>query len=156
MIKALNSIAMSASIKIFILDDNRYFGTMVKEVLKNQNREITYFQSEMEFIRNLSDNPEVIILDHKLEHCTGLEILEVVKRRCGNKTNVIYLSAQEYLNVTLKSLRNGAVEYVEKGLTPLPYLDKVIKKISVHTNNFLEPINLVAYRSDSKVYNLEM
>ena len=147
---------MSASIKIFILDDNRYFGTMVKEVLKNQNREITYFQSEMEFIRKLSDNPDVIILDHKLEHCTGLEILDVIQRKCGNKTNVIYLSAQEYLNVTLKSLRNGAVEYIEKGLTPLEYLDNVIKKISVHTNNFLDPINLEAYRLDSKEYNLNV
>ena len=153
-VKEQRTNAMNTSIKIFILDDNRYFGTMVKHVLTKQNREITYFQTEMEFIRKLSDNPDVIILDHKLEHCTGLEILEVIKRKCGNKTNVIYFSAQEYLNVTLKSLRNGAIEYVEKGLTPLAYLDNVIEKISIHTNNFLEPINLEAYRSDSKVYNL--
>lgn len=147
---------MNTSIKIFILDDNRHFGTLVKEVLSNQNREITYFQSEMEFIRKLSDTPEIIILDHKLEHCTGLEILEIIKRKCGNKTNVIYLSAQDYLNVTLKSLRNGAVEYLEKGITPLGHLNTTIKKISVHTNNFLNPINLEAYRSDFNVYHWNM
>ena len=147
---------MKNQIRIFILDDNRYFGTMVKQLLSKGDREVTYFQEEMAFIRKLPLQPDVIILDHKLEHCTGLEILEVIKRKCGPKSHVIYLSSQEYLNITLKSLRTGAVEYVEKGITPLKYLENVITKISVHTNNFLDPINLEAYRSDSKNYNVNV
>ena len=145
---------MKTSIKIFILDDDRYFGTMVKQLLSTDDREVTHFQTEMEFIRKLSDPPDVIILDHKLEFCTGLEILNVINRKCGSKSHVIYLSAQGLLNITLKSLKNGAVEYLEKGITPLKYLENVITKISVHTNNFVDPMDIEAYRSDSKTYDL--
>ena len=146
---------MKDHIKVFIMDDNRYFGNMLKASLSKKNRTVKYFQSEIELIRHLNEKPEILILDHKLEHCTGLEVLEVIKRKCGDSTNVIYLSAQEYLNITLKALRNGAIEYVEKGITPLKYLDVVIEKISKHTNQFSTPINLDEYRSDSQNFELK-
>ena len=88
---------MKDHIKVFIMDDNRYFGNMLKASLSKKNRTVKYFQSEIELIRHLNEKPEILILDHKLEHCTGLEVLEVIKRKCGDSTNVIYLSAQEYL-----------------------------------------------------------
>jgi len=144
---------MKKKIKIFILDDNRYFGKLVEDKLTDDNREVRYFQTEMELIRRLNEKPEILILDHRLEHCTGIEILEVVRRKCGNETNVIYLSAQEYLNVTLKALRNGAVEYIEKGVTPLKYLNSVISKIEKHTKKFSIPLNIEEYRSDSRNYD---
>ena len=144
--------AMKKEMKIYILDDNEYFGTMLKESLSNKNRIVKCFQSEIEFIRRLKDMPDIIILDHTLEHCTGLEVLEVIKRKCGPVPNVIYLSAQEHLTVTLKALRNGAVEYIEKGLTPLEYVENIISKISKHTSHFETPLNLTNYRSDSTVY----
>ena len=142
---------MKKEIKIYILDDNEYFGAMLQENLSGENRIVKSFQSEIEFIRRLKDMPDIIILDHKLEHCTGLEVLEVIKRKCGPAANVIYLSAQEYLTVTLKALRNGAVEYVEKGLTPLEYIENIISKISKHTSHFETPLDLTNYRSDSTI-----
>jgi DNA-binding NtrC family response regulator len=144
---------MSNKIKIFILDGNRYFGKLIEDKLIAEHREVRYFQTEMELIRRIDEKPEILILDHRLEHCTGLEILEVVKRRCGSATNVIYLSAQEYLNITLKALRNGAVEYIEKGITPLKYLNSVILKIEMHTEKFTKPLNIDLYRSDSRNYD---
>ena len=143
---------MKKAIKIYILDDNEYFGTMLKDKISNKNRVVEHFRLEMDFIRRLKDKPDVIILDHKLENCTGLEILEIIKRKCGTTTHVIYLSGQEYLNVMLKALRNGALEYVEKGITPLSYIDNIIDKISKHSSHFTESINVNRYRSDSRVY----
>jgi len=144
---------MKKKIKIFILDDNRYFGNLVEDKLKDDNRDVRYFQNEIELIRQLNEKPEILILDHRLESCTGIEILEVVKRKCGESTNVIYLSAQEYVHITLKALRAGAVEYVEKGVTSLNYLNSVISKINNHTNNFTKPINIDLYRNDSRNYD---
>lgn len=145
---------MKNSIKIFILDDDNFFGNLVKNSLKSEHREIRYFQTEMELIRSLKEKPEIFILDHRLEHCTGLEILNIVQRKCGDSTNVIYLSAQNYLNITLKALRNGAIEYLEKGVTPLKHLNAVISKIEKHTNDFSEPLNINSYRNDSNSYSL--
>ena len=143
---------MKKKIKVFILDDNRYFGKLVEDKVMAENRDVRYFNTEIDLIKSLNEKPEILILDHRLEYCTGLEILEVVKLKCGTSTNVIYLSAQEYLNITLKALRKGAVEYVEKGITPLKYLNSVISKIERHTKNFSVPINLEKYRSDSRNY----
>jgi DNA-binding response OmpR family regulator len=108
----------------------------------------------MDLIRRLDEKPEILILDHLLENCTGLEVLEIVKRKCGDSTYVIYLSAQDYLNVTLKALRSGAIEYVEKGKTPFNHLDSIISKISFHTDGFSKPMKLDQYRTDSKSYEL--
>jgi DNA-binding response OmpR family regulator len=146
---------MEKAIKIYILDDNRHFGSMIKDALSNESRVVMHFDSEIEFIRRLSDQPDIIILDHKLEYCTGLDVLEVIKRKCGPSANVIYLSAQGQLSVTLKSLRNGAIEYIEKGITPLKYIENVIAKIAKHTNQFKNPINVELYRADSTIYGAE-
>jgi DNA-binding response OmpR family regulator len=57
---------MKDHIKVFIMDDNRYFGNMLKASLSKKNRTVKYFQSEIELIRHLNEKPEILILDHKL------------------------------------------------------------------------------------------
>ncbi len=147
-----NHCMMKNEIKIYILDDNEYFGTMLEGKLSGKNRIVKSFQSEIEFIRRLKDAPDIIILDHKLEHCTGLQVLQVIKRKFDTVPNVIYLSAQEHLNITLKALKNGAVEYIEKGLAPVEYIETVIAKITKHTSDFKTPLDITSYRSDSSIY----
>ena len=143
---------MKKTIKIFILEDNRHFGNVLKVHLSQEGREVSYFDSELTMIAQLDEKPDILILDHQLEYCTGLEVLEIVKRKCGTDSHVIYLSAQEYLDVTLKALKNGALEYIEKSSNPLRGLERVIAKLSSHTECFTIPFDLEVYRTDSDDY----
>jgi hypothetical protein len=54
--------------------------------------------------------------------------------------------------VTLKALKNGALEYIEKSSNPLRGLERVIAKLSSHTECFTIPLDLEVYRTDSDDY----
>lgn len=105
---------MAKKISVYILDDDRFFGTYISRGLSQDLFDVRYFQMEEECLNALDAIPEVLILDHSLQHMTGLEILEEVRRRCGNRTHVIYLSAQEEVHIALRAIREGAVNYLEK------------------------------------------
>ena len=140
---------MKNDVKIFILDDDRYFGNFILHALKDNFNDVTYFQTESECIRALNSKPHILILDHKLEHCTGLEILDEVQRMCGASTSVLYLSAQEHVHVILKALRLGALEYLEKGSSTVEAITNSINKIQRLTNYFNETLNINEYRANN-------
>lgn len=137
---------MKGRIRIFILDDDRYYGTLIKNALNRNDFDVQYFQGEKECIEALSNRPHVLILDHKLEKCTGLDVLRELKDRYGDSTKVIYFSAQEHVHVTLKALSEGAVNYIEKSHCSLKELDHAIESMIDMTDHFTKPLDVEAYR----------
>ena len=142
---------MKKNIKIFILDDDHFYGTLLKNAIAKPNREVHYFDSEMEFIRRLSERPEIIILDHKLKQCTGLQILNLLSKKRNLVTNVIYVSAQGLTSSTSQSLEMGAVDYIDKGVVPIEDVEKSIQKILSYTNNFQNSPNIRPYNTASSI-----
>lgn len=133
-------------ITIFILDDDRYYGLFLKNTLRNDNYDIHYFQHEQECIQKLNTIPEILILDHKLEFSTGLEVLDEVNRQCNGKTKVIYLSGQEHVHVALQALKAGAVTYVEKTGEAIEVLNTALDHLVNLTNNFKNKLDLDVFR----------
>lgn len=132
--------------KIFILDDDRFFGRYIENALATEQRKVTYFQSEADCLDSMVQKPNVLILDHKLENTDGFEIIEEVKRRNKNHTYILYLSAQETVHVTLKAFQYGVFEYLEKGSQTIDNLNDALNKIQSLTNNFTIPLDMDEYR----------
>mgnify|MGYP002630404854 CR=1 FL=1 len=126
----------SEKVKIFILDDDRYYGIFLKNALNSPNYSIEYFQAEQDCLAALEDAPDVLILDHTLKYTTGLEILDEVNRKFKGKVQVIYLSGQEYMHIAVKALKEGAVTYVEKTSNSANVINNVIDQIVSKTKNF--------------------
>ena len=133
-------------IKIFILDDDRYHGLFLKNALTCDKYQIDYFENEQVCIKELSTLPDILILDHRLEYLTGLEVLEEVKRSCQGKTQVIYLSAQEHVHVAIKALKEGAITYVEKGVNAVEAINDAIEQIVELTNDFKIQLDVSKFR----------
>jgi len=125
----------SEKVKIFILDDDRYYGIFLKNALNSPNYSIEYFQAEQDCLAALEDAPDILILDHRLQYMTGLEILDEVNRKCKGKTQVIYLSGQEYTHIAIKALKEGAVTYVEKSSDSFNIINDVIIQIISKTKS---------------------
>ena len=125
----------SKKTRIFILDDDRYYGMFLKNALDSINYSIEYFQKEQDCLVALEDFPDVLILDHRLQNMTGLEILDEVNRKCKGKTQVIYLSGQEYTHIAIKALKEGAVAYVEKSSDSFNIINDVIIQIISKTKS---------------------
>jgi len=139
-------IAMKNIIKIFILDDDRYYGHFLKNSLKNDKYDIRYFQNENECLNCLTENPDILILDHILEYTTGLEVLDEVQRQSQRKINVIYLSAQEHVHIAIKAMAEGAITYIEKTGNATETINQAIENIIKLTKNFTVNLKLQEFR----------
>lgn len=105
--------------KIFVVDDEE----MIQEALRdfittNSHHEVDVFNTGEELLKNLDQNPDVIVLDYYLnlfvkDAANGMQILEILKsRQC--KAHIIMLSSQEQYGIALKTITRGAEQYVVK------------------------------------------
>jgi len=116
--------------KIFIVEDDAFYASLLKnEIVKNKVGRVEVFHSGEKFLDNLFKMPDVVLLDHNLGSMRGLEVLKQIKSINPN-IQVIFLSAQEKLQVAITSLKYGAYDYVEKNDSTLTRITSLIKRIT--------------------------
>lgn len=121
-------------IKLFLVDDDAFFlRTLEIDFLQKADFEIeTYATGEL-CIKNLSHNPDVIILDYHLNGfdqnaMNGLLTLDEIKLY-NPDIPVIVLSAQDKIEVAIKCMHHKAYDYVVKSETAFTRLQKIITSI---------------------------
>ena len=124
------------SVKIFVVDDDPFYLHIVAQELKQKKfKNLNLFTTGEDCIKNLYQNPDVIILDYRMESLNGLEVLRKVKS-INPDIIVIFLTAQRQLSVAIDSIKEGAFDYVEKG-------DHATKEISAKILSALEIYHVV-------------
>lgn len=124
--------------RIMILDDDIFFGNLVKNFLKNQYEEqIEHFSREDIFLNHLTAEPTVVILDHHLVNTSGLDMIPKILQINPSST-IIYLSGQEYMHIAIKALRMGAADYIEKDRNSFFQLKHIIDKVLFRTGSIPE------------------
>ena len=122
---------MSLKKKVFIIEDNRMYATLLAEHLKAQQKyDVSIFETGEACLRYLYENPDYVILDYLLngknkEARNGNEILQLIKKESEN-TKVIMLSAQDKYGVAAQSIAKGAVYYVIKDDEAFDEIDKIL------------------------------
>ncbi len=119
---------------IFIVDDNEMFNSMLNVHLsENPAFQVSSFGTGEECLKNLYQNPDVIILDYNLndiykEAANGLEILEEIKKH-NNPVHVIMLSSQKRYGVAAQTISKGAEQYVIKDDDAFENIDKILNDL---------------------------
>lgn len=121
-------------IKIFLVDDDAlYLKSLEIEFLEHADFIIeTYATGEL-CIKNLSRNPDIIILDYHLDGIdktamNGLETLDKIKDS-NPDIPVIMLSSQDKIDVAINCMHHRAGDYVVKSETAFMRLRKIITTI---------------------------
>ena len=121
-------------IKIFLVDDDAlYLKSLEIEFLEHADFIIeTYATGEL-CIKNLSRNPDIIILDYHLDGIdktamNGLETLDKIKES-NQDIPVIMLSSQDKIDVAINCMHHRASDYVVKSETAFMRLQKIITSI---------------------------
>lgn len=118
------------NLKIFIVEDDNFFASMLKDTLsKNHYDNVKIFNSGEACLANINHTPDVIILDHNLNGVNGLDVLRSIKEKYPF-IHIIFFSAQEKLNIAIKALKHGAYDYLEKNSENLQRLLHILKRIS--------------------------
>lgn len=124
------SIAMEkVSLNIFLVDDDQFFLQMYQLHLKSLGFEtVSIYNNGTECLDNLPHKPDIIFLDHSMDVLNGLEVLQKIKR-FNPDIYVIFISAQENIQIAVNSLKDGAFDYIIKGENDLENIKKVLEKI---------------------------
>ncbi|MBO0949638.1 response regulator [Fibrella forsythiae] len=117
------------NLSIFIVDDDPFCGQLYEHQVRNLGyTNVTLFNDGQECLNHLTDSPDVIFLDYRMEPMDGLAMLRKIKRFNPN-IYLVVISGQEDLNVAIDVLKYGAFDYIIKGENDLEKIDAVLKKI---------------------------
>ncbi|MEO6729601.1 MAG: response regulator [Ferruginibacter sp.] len=118
-------------ISVFIVDDDAmYLKLLEKELSEKPEYSITTFATGERCVENLSENPDIIVLDYYLNGLeknalNGLETLSRIKS-AHPEIPVIMLSSQDKIEVAVNCMKLQAVEYIVKSETAFSRLHNAI------------------------------
>jgi two-component system OmpR family response regulator len=132
-------------IKLFLVDDDALFLKSLEiEFLQHANFTIETYATGEVCLSKLSHNPDVIILDYRLDGIdktamNGIETLDKIKVR-NPDIPVIMLSAQDKIEVAIDCMHHNAFDYIVKSETAFIRLQKAITTI-FHTRKIEKTLN---------------
>ncbi len=118
----------------FLVDDDALFLKSLEiDFAQNTESNIMTFATGELCLENISQNPDVIILDYYLNSIdinaiNGIETLDRIKAS-NPLIPVIILSSQDKIDVAVKCMKHNAFDYVVKSETAFIRLKKIISTI---------------------------
>lgn len=122
------------TIKLFLVDDDAlYLKSLEIEFLQQTGFSIQTFATGELCISGLSGNPDVIVLDYRLdgidrEAMNGIETLDKIKA-FNPDIPVVMLSSQDKIDIAIDCMHHKALDYVVKSETAFVRLQKIIANI---------------------------
>jgi YesN/AraC family two-component response regulator len=131
---------MSLLPRILIVDDEQNMRAILKDALNGQYSDLFEASNvdEAEKIY-LNEKIDLIISDVYMHGKTGLDLLENVKKNCPD-THVIIITGTTLVDLAIKALEGGAVNFINKPIdiaTMLEKIEKILSKISISKNDRL-------------------
>ncbi len=118
-------------IKVFLVDDDILLLKALQLDFESQDEYVVQtYKSGEECIENLTENPDVIVLDYHLDGfnkdaMNGIQTLDKIKE-INPKIPVIILSAQDKIEVAVNCMHHKAFDYVVKSETAFMRIHKII------------------------------
>ena len=106
---------------LLLVDDDRFVRNLLKDAILQSGLEVRMLEAEdgregLEVAER--ERPALMLLDLFMPHCSGLEVLEVLKHRSPD-TRVLIISSMDAEPVVEQALSAGAVGFVGKPFHPL-------------------------------------
>ncbi len=130
-------------IKIVVVDDDLYFNKVLtkyisticnEKLYSNVKFEIKTYTNAHDFIEELDDETNILILDYYLinlnesDILTGADVLDEVNKHCTN-CEVIMISSQKSQTIKEDLKSKGIFEYIDKNISSNNRIGAVIQKI---------------------------
>jgi DNA-binding NtrC family response regulator len=104
--------------KILVIDDEPIVRISCKRSLSNEGYEVKLAAGGREGIELLEKEPfDLVLLDLKMPDMDGIEVLQKIKDTWP-QTKVIIITGYSTVETAVKTLRLGALNYLEKPFTP--------------------------------------
>jgi FixJ family two-component response regulator len=110
---------------VFVIDDDGDVRASIQRLLKTVGLRGEGFASAQEFLRqNMPEGPSCLILDIRLPGMSGLEVQRKLID-AGISIPVIFISAHADVDMAVRAMKLGAVEFLTKPFRPQELVDAV-------------------------------
>lgn len=120
--------------KIFIVEDEPFFANLINFDLESKNYTNTrvFFTGE-DCINHLNENPEIVLLDHKLPGMSGLDVLKKIKAH-NPEIHVIFLSGTTGAEIQINAFKLGAEDFIIKNENSFEEVRALLAEIVAQKN----------------------
>jgi FixJ family two-component response regulator len=110
---------------VFVIDDDGDVRASIQRLLKTVGLRGEGFASAQEFLRqNMPEGPSCLILDIRLPGMSGLEVQRKLID-AGLSISIIFISAHADVDMAVRAMKLGAVEFLTKPFRPQELVDAV-------------------------------
>ena len=110
---------------VFVIDDDGDVRVSIQRLLKTVGLRGEAFASAQEFMRqNMPEGPSCLILDIRLPGMSGLEVQRKLID-AGLSIPIIFISAHADVDMAVRAMKLGAVEFLTKPFRPQELVDAV-------------------------------
>jgi DNA-binding NtrC family response regulator len=121
------SIQMKTNKRIFIVDDDQFWTSMLTQMLNDLGyTNIVTFSNGTDCIKNLHLNPAIVFLDYQMEDVNGLQVLPKIKDYFP-RIGVVFCTAHEDLSVAVDAMKFGSFDYLLKANANSREVSSIIK-----------------------------
>lgn len=130
---------MKSEIKVFIVDDDSIWCSVLKKMLNNLGySNVLEFNSGQDCIESLYLNPRLIFLDYQMENMDGLKTLQKIKKYDPSQC-VIFCTVNSDINLVIDAMKSGSEDFLLKGYATPKKLKSVIEGLH-HKKAFADRI----------------
>jgi len=119
---------------VFVVDDDDAVRNSLKSLIESIGIQAETFNSVHSFLDNYNPSRQgCLVLDVRLPGMSGLELQEYLQRR-GIHIPIIFLSGHSNVNIAVRTMKAGAVDFLEKPFDDQKLLDTIQKAIDLEKN----------------------
>jgi two-component system, NtrC family, response regulator HydG len=142
---------------ILIIDDDVTFCLMLKTLLEKNNYDVTSVFSPIEARRIIKEKHfDVVLSDMRMPEMSGLELILPIKKE-WQQTQIILMTSYADITTAIKSIKQGAFDYISKPLNPDELLSLIKEALKIagqgtnqqksqqHDDDYIEGVSKTAY-----------
>lgn len=125
---------------VFVIEDDPLQLQLMTDYLQQKFKvEVHGFNNGEDAINNLDRRPDMVLLDYHLDQGgkdspNGVEVLKKLKAR-EPLIQVVMLSSQDKISVSVDCMKNGAYDYIVKGDSSFQRLENIFGNIDTLMDN---------------------
>jgi DNA-binding NtrC family response regulator len=121
-------------LNVFVVDDNPICLRTYQQYLSRLGcQRMRLFENGQDCITEMSEQPDLVIVDYSMEGMDGLDVLKRV-RRIAPTTFLVMISGQNDLQVAVNAMKYGAFDYIIKGQHEGDQIAAVLHKMLAEMN----------------------
>jgi len=121
----INQGILTASPTVFVVDDNPGVRTSLRRLMQSDGLAVETYASADEFLAAFDPaRPGCLLLDVRLRGANGLDLQDELHRRTA-QLPIIVITAYANVPTSVRALKSGAVDFLQKPVNPKVLLERV-------------------------------